>query len=225
MKHIELQRVAPADIEARSMELIGQELGERVFPAEQLPVVKRVIHTTAVFEYADSLVFSAGAVEAGVAAIRQGCTIVTDTQMAFSGVNKRVLEKFGGRAVCFMSDPDVAAEAKARGETRATVSMERAARLEGPLVLAIGNAPTALVRACELIDAGELRPALVIGVPVGFVNVVESKERLFAVCEKHGVPAIVAMGRKGGSNVAAAICNALIYSAAEMLDPSARGWK
>ena len=173
MKHIELQRVAPADIEARSMELIGQELGERVFPAEQLPVVKRVIHTTADFEYADSLVFSAGAVEAGVAAIRQGCTIVTDTQMAFSGVNKRVLEKFGGRAVCFMSDPDVAAEAKARGETRATVSMERAARLEGPLVLAIGNAPTALVRACELIGAGELKPALVIGVPVGFVNVVE----------------------------------------------------
>ena len=164
MKHIELQRVAPADIEARSMELIGQELGERVFPAEQLPVVKRVIHTTADFEYADSLLFSAGAVEAGVAAIRQGCTIVTDTQMAFSGVNKRVLEKFGGRAVCFMSDPDVAAEAKARGETRATVSMERAARLEGPLVLAIGNAPTALVRACELIDAGELKPALVIGV-------------------------------------------------------------
>lgn len=219
MKHIELQRVAPADIEARSMELIGQELGERVFPAEQLPVVKRVIHTTADFEYADSLVFSAGAVEAGVAAIRQGCTIVTDTQMAFSGVNKRVLEKFGGRAVCFMSDPDVAAEAKARGETRATVSMERAARLEGPLVLAIGNAPTALVRACELIDAGELKPALVIGVPVGFVNVVESKELLLTL----DVPYIVARGRKGGSNVAAAICNALLYSAAEMLDPAARG--
>ena len=220
MKHIELQRVAPADIEARSMELIGQELGERVFPAEQLPVVKRVIHTTADFEYADSLVFSAGAVEAGVAAIRQGCTIVTDTQMAFSGVNKRVLEKFGGRAVCFMSDPDVAAEAKARGETRATVSMERAARLEGPLVLAIGNAPTALVRACELIGAGELKPALVIGVPVGFVNVVESKELLLTMDTPH----IVARGRKGGSNIAAAICNALIYSATEMLDPSARGW-
>ena len=177
MKHIELQRVAPADIEARSMELIGQELGERVFPAEQLPVVKRVIHTTADFEYADSLVFSAGAVEAGVAAIRQGCTIVTDTQMAFSGVNKRVLEKFGGRAVCFMSDPDVAAEAKARGETRATVSMERAARL--------------------------------IGVPVGFVNVVESKELLLTL----DVPYIVARGRKGGSNVAAAICNAMLYQA------------
>ena len=218
MKHIELQRVAPADIEARSMELIGQELGERVFPAEQLPVVKRVIHTTADFEYADSLVFSAGAVEAGVAAIRQGCTIVTDTQMAFSGVNKRVLEKFGGRAVCFMSDPDVAAEAKARGETRATVSMERAARLEGPLVLAIGNAPTALVRACELIDAGGLKPALVIGVPVGFVNVVESKELLLTL----DVPHIVARGRKGGSNVAAAICNALLYAALDATDPAGR---
>lgn len=208
MKHIELQRVAPADIEARSMELIGQELGERVFPAEQLPVVKRVIHTTADFEYADNLVFSAGAVEAGIAAIRQGCTIVTDTQMAFSGVNKRVLEKFGGRAVCFMSDPDVAAEAKARGETRATVSMERAARLEGPLVLAIGNAPTALVRACELIGAGELKPALVIGVPVGFVNVVASKELILSL---EDTPYIVAKGRKGGSNIAACICNALLY--------------
>ena len=189
MKHIELQRVAPADIEARSMELIGQELGERVFPAEQLPVVKRVIHTTADFEYADSLVFSAGAVEAGVAAIRQGCTIVTDTQMAFSGVNKRVLEKFGGRAVCFMSDPDVAAEAKARGETRATVSMERAARLEGPLVLAIGNAPTALVRACELIDAGELRPALVIGVPVFATLYGLAQEFIHAMLDRRGIDA------------------------------------
>ena len=209
MKHIELQRVAPADIEARSMELIGQELGERVFPAEQLPVVKRVIHTTADFEYADSLVFSAGAVEAGVAAIRQGCTIVTDTQMAFSGVNKRVLEKFGGRAVCFMSDPDVAAEAKARGETRATVSMERAARLEGPLVLAIGNAPPPPPPPRAPPGAGELKPALVIGVPVGFVNVVESKELLLTL----DVPYIVARGRKGGSNVAAAICNAMLYQA------------
>ena len=206
MKHIELQRVAPADIEARSMELIGQELGERVFPAEQLPVVKRVIHTTADFEYADNLVFSAGAVEAGIAAIRQGCTIVTDTQMAFSGVNKRVLEKFGGRAVCFMSDPDVAAEAKARGETRATVSMERAARLEGPLVLAIGNAPTALVRACELIDAGELKPALVIGVPVGFVNAVESK-LLTGTCP---VPQIVLDGRRGGSALAVTTLHAIL---------------
>ena len=209
MKEIHLQRVAPADIEARSMELIGQELGDRPFPAEELSVVKRVIHTTADFDYADNLIFSPGAVAAGLSAIQAGCTIVTDTQMAFSGVNKRVLEKFGGRAVCFMSDPDVAAEAKARGETRATVSMEKAARLSGPLVLVVGNAPTALVRACQLMDEGKLRPALVIGVPVGFVNVVESKELLLTM----PVPHIVARGRKGGSNVAAAICNALLYQA------------
>ena len=209
MKKVELQRVAPAEIEARSMEIITQELGERVFPADQMLIIKRAIHTSADFDYADNLVFSPGAVAAGIAAIQAGCTIVTDTQMAFSGVNKKVLEKFGGRAVCFMSDPDVAAEARERGETRATVSMERAARLEGPILLAIGNAPTALVRACELIEAGKLSPALVIGVPVGFVNVVESKQLLLTM----EVPHIVARGRKGGSNIAAAICNALLYQA------------
>ena len=206
---ITLQRVAPAEIEARSMEIIGAELGARSFPADQLPVVKRVIHTSADFDYADNLVFSAGAVARGIAAVKGGCTIVTDTQMAWSGVNKRVLEKFGGRAVCFMSDPDVAAEAKARGETRATVSMERAAALEGSVIFAIGNAPTALVRLCELMDEGKADPALVIGVPVGFVNVVESKELLLTTAAPH----IVARGRKGGSNVAAAICNALLYLA------------
>lgn len=208
---IELQRVAPADIEARSMEIIAAELGDRTFPADQLPVIKRVIHTSADFSYADTLTFSTDAVARGVEAMRKGCTIVTDTQMAWSGVNKRVLEGFGGRAVCFMSDPDVAAEAKQRGETRATVSMERAAALEGPLVLAIGNAPTALVRACALLEEGKLRPDLIIGVPVGFVNVVESKELLLT----EDVPYIVARGRKGGSNVAAAICNALLYLASD----------
>ena len=206
---IELQRVAPAEIEARSMEIIQSELGERTFPAEVLPVVKRVIHTTADFDYADNLVFSPGAVEQGIAAIQGGCTIVTDTQMARSGINKRVLEKFGGKAVCFMSDPDVAAEAKARGVTRAAVSMERAARLDRTLILALGNAPTALVRACELLEEGAMKPALIIGAPVGFVNVVESKELLLT----EDVPYIVARGRKGGSNVAAAICNAMLYLA------------
>ena len=206
---VELQRVAPAEIEARSMEIIQLELGERTFPPEILPVVKRVIHTTADFDYAGNLVFSPGAVEKGVAALKAGCALVTDTQMARAGVNKRVLEKFGGEALCFMSDPEVAAEAKARGVTRAAVSMERAARLDRPLILALGNAPTALVRACELLEAGELRPALIIGVPVGFVNVVESKELLLT----QDVPYIAARGRKGGSNVAAAICNALLYLA------------
>ena len=206
---VELQRVAPAEIEARSMEIIQSELGERTFPAEVLSVVKRVIHTTADFDYADNLVFSPGAVEQGIAAIQGGCTIVTDTQMARSGINKRVLEKFGGEAVCFMSDPDVAAEAKARGVTRAAVSMERAAGLDRTLILALGNAPTALVRACELLEEGAMKPALIIGAPVGFVNVVESKELLLT----QDVPHIVARGRKGGSNVAAAICNAMLYLA------------
>ena len=206
---VELQRVAPAEIEARSMEIIQSELGERSFPPEVLPVVKRVIHTTADFDYADNLIFSPGAVEKGVDALKAGCVIVTDTQMARSGVNKRVLEKFGGEALCFMSDPDVAAEARDRGVTRAAVSMERAAKLDRTLILALGNAPTALVRACELLEAGALKPELIIGVPVGFVNVVESKELLLT----EDVPYIVARGRKGGSNVAAAICNAMLYLA------------
>ena len=209
MKEIHLQRVAPADIEARSMEIIESEMGPHTFTAEQLPIVKRCIHTSADFDYMKNLRFTDHAVEAGLAAIRQGCTIVTDTKMAWSGVNKKVLEKFGGQAVCYMADADVAAEAKQRGETRATVSMERAAALTGPVILAIGNAPTALVRACQLMEEGKFSPALIIGAPVGFVNVVESKELLCSMEGEH----IVAMGRKGGSNIAATICNALLYMA------------
>ncbi len=206
---IELQRVAPADIEARSMEMIAAELGPHSFTEEQLPIVKRCIHTSADFDYAKNLCFTEKAVAAGLEAIRTGCTVVTDTQMARSGVNKRVLERFGGQAVCFISDEDVAEEARARGVTRAAVSAERAAKLSGPVILAVGNAPTALVRACELMEEGALKPALVIGVPVGFVNVVESKELLLDMPGEH----IVARGRKGGSNIAAAICNALLYMA------------
>ncbi|MCI8527407.1 MAG: precorrin-8X methylmutase [Oscillospiraceae bacterium] len=210
--NVTLQQVAPADIEARSMEIITQELGDRRFPPEQLPIIRRVIHTTADFDYADNLVFSPGAVKAGIAALRKGCTIVTDTRMAWSGVSKELLkERFGGGAVCFMGDAGVAEEAKKRGITRAAVSMERAAALEGPLVLALGNAPTALIRACQLMEEGRLAPALVIGAPVGFVNAAESKELLLGM----DVPHIAARGRKGGSGVAAAICNALIRMALE----------
>ena len=187
-------------------------------------VVKRVIHTTADFDYAQNLRFTNGAVAAGVAALRAGTCIVTDTNMALAGVTKPGLKKVGGTALCYMADPEVAVIAKETGTTRAVASIHRAAQEHPNAILAVGNAPTALLAIADEIEAG-LRPALVIGVPVGFVNVVESKEHLFAVCEQYGVPAIVAMGRKGGSNVAAAICNALIYSAAEMLDPSARGWK
>ncbi len=208
MKH-ELQKVAPMEIEERSMEIIAAEMGPHSFTGEQLPIVKRCIHTSADFEYARNLRFTENAVAAGLEAIRAGCTIVTDTRMTCAGINARVLEKFGGRTVCFMAEADVAREAKERGITRAAVSMERAAALEGPVILAVGNAPTALVRACELMEEGRLHPALVIGVPVGFVNVVESKELLWTASGEH----IVAMGRKGGSNIAAAICNALLYMA------------
>ncbi len=209
---VELQRVAPADIEARSMEIIQWELGGRVLPEENKPVILRAIHTTADFDYADNLVFSPGAVARGVAALRAGTEIVTDTTMAMSGVNKRVLAKFGGQVHSFIADPQVAAEAKARGVTRATVSMERAAAMGKPLVYAVGNAPTALARLYELWQEGKLpEPALIIGVPVGFVNVVEAKELILQM----DCPYIVARGRKGGSNVAAAICNALLYLASK----------
>ena len=198
----------PMDIERRSFEIITQLLGERTIPAENELVVKRVIHTTADFDYAENLAFSAHAVAQGIAALRAGCDIVTDTQMAKAGINKTILASLGGEVHCFMSDPDVAAEAKSRGVTRAWVSMEKAAQLKKPCIFAIGNAPTALVSLDALMAAELLRPALLIGVPVGFVNVVESKE---LIIEGGRAPYIVARGRKGGSNVAAAICNALLY--------------
>ena len=218
------QHHLPADIERTSMGIITAELAARglEIPPENGAVVKRVIHTTADFDYAENLRFTPGAMAAGLAAVRGG-TIITDTNMALAGITKPGLARLGGQALCFMADPTVAAAAKADGTTRAVAAMHKAAREYPGAVLAVGNAPTALLTIAEEIEQG-LRPALVIGVPVGFVNVVESKERLYATCAQYGVPAIVAMGRKGGSNVAAAICNALLYAAAEMLDPKARGW-
>ena len=197
----------PADIEKNSFAIITAELGDRTFPAGGDQIVKRVIHTSADFDYADNLCFSPGVVEQAKAALEAGATVVTDTNMALAGISKGTLAKLGGRAVCLMADEDVAREAKARGVTRATVSMEHAAKLDGPLIFAIGNAPTALIRLHELIEEGAVRPALVIGVPVGFVNVVESKELFIG----GDTPYIIARGRKGGSNVAAAIVNALLY--------------
>ena len=202
-----LETIKPMDIEKRSFEIITELLGDRKLDPENELVIKRVIHTSADFDYADSLCFSEHAVQKGIEALRNGCDIVTDTQMAKAGINKTILGKLGGEVHCFMSDPDVAEEARARGITRAIVSMERAAKLEKPCVFAIGNAPTALISLHEQIKAGVLHPALIIGVPVGFVNVVESKEQIMTA----GVPYIVARGRKGGSNVAAAVCNALLY--------------
>lgn len=204
---MDMEYMKPAEIEKRSFEIITQELGDRQFPEEIAPVVKRVIHTTADFDYADNLMFSPHAVRQALQAIQDGAHIVTDTNMAKSGINKKILAKFGGEVHCFVAEQDVAAEAKQRGVTRSTVSMERAAKLHVPLIFAIGNAPTALIQLEKMIAAGQLHPELIVGVPVGFVNVVESKERIMQA----GVPYIVARGRKGGSNVAASIINALLY--------------
>lgn len=205
---VELENVRPMEIEARSFEIISRELGYEL-PEELAPIIKRCIHTSADFDYAKNLCFSEGVVDKALKALKNGACIVTDTQMAKSGINKKALAKYGGEVYCFISDEDVAAEAKKNGSTRATVSMDKAAALEKPLIFAIGNAPTALVRLYELIQDGKLKPELIIGVPVGFVNVVQSKELIMET----EVPYIVARGRKGGSNIAACICNALLYMA------------
>ena len=205
---IELEQVLPEEIERRSLEIITKELGDRTFPAGQEQVVKRVIHTTADFDYADNLMFSEHAVEQAKAAIRQGVRFITDTNMGKAGINRSALQACGCRVDCFMADEDVAEAAKRLGTTRACASMEKAAELGEDCIFAVGNAPTALIRLYELIREGRLKPKLVIGVPVGFVNVVQSKEMILSLPD---TPFIVARGRKGGSNVAAAICNALLY--------------
>ena len=204
---VQLENVLPGEIEKRSIEIIGQELGRDLDPEQEL-IIKRCIHTSADFDYADNLKFSENAVQKAMDAIKKGAVIVTDTQMAKSGINKRALARYGGEVMCFMSDEDVAAQAKANGTTRATACIDKAAKLEKPVIFAIGNAPTALVRIYELIEDGRLNPELIIGVPVGFVNVVQSKELIMSLKD---VPYIVAAGRKGGSNIAACIVNALLY--------------
>ena len=213
----------PADIEKASMDIIRSELTARKIildPAHE-PVILRAIHATADFDYAATLTFTPGAVEWGISALAAGADIVTDTNMARAGISKSALTKLGGKLFCYMADPEVAAAAKSEGTTRAAVSMRKAAQEHPDAILAVGNAPTALLELSALMENG-LRPSLIVGVPVGFVNVVESKQHLLEVCQQCGVPAIVALGRKGGSNVAAAICNALLYIAAGTLDPIER---
>ncbi|MGX8714896.1 MAG: precorrin-8X methylmutase [Lachnospiraceae bacterium] len=207
---VQLENVLPREIESRSFEIIGEELAAagKVLDPEKELIIKRCIHTSADFEYADSLKFSEDVVNKAMNAIRSGAVIVTDTQMAWSGINKRALARYGGEAMCFMSDEDVAEQAKKNGTTRATACIDKAAALGKPVIFAIGNAPTALVRIYELVEEGKLKPELVIGVPVGFVNVVQSKELIMSL---EDVPYIVAAGRKGGSNIAACIVNALLY--------------
>lgn len=207
MKNIEYVR--PQDIEKRSFAIISKELEEKgiVLPKEQELVTKRAIHTSADFDYAKTMTYSDHAVEIAKRLIQNGADIVTDTNMALAGVNKKELAKYGGEAHCFMAEEEVAKIAKERGVTRATVSMEKAAQIEKPVIFAIGNAPTALIELYEMIQSGKYRPAFIIGVPVGFVNVEAAKDLIL----KTDVPYIINRGRKGGSNIAAAICNALLY--------------
>jgi len=206
---MELEHVLPQDIEARSFEIITKELEEKGIevPADKAFMIKRAIHTTADFDYAMTLAFSEKAIEIMAGLIRSGAHIVTDTNMGLSGINKAELKKYGGEVHCFMADEDVAAEAKERGVTRAVVSMERAAGLECDVIFAIGNAPTALINLRKMYDEGVFVPKFVIGVPVGFVNVEYGKELIMDT----DIPYIVNRGRKGGSNVAAALCNAVLY--------------
>lgn len=203
---VQLERLLPGDIEARSFEIIETELPHPI-SAELAPIIKRVIHTSADFEYADTLCFSEGVVNHALDVLSHGATIVTDTNMALAGINKSALKELGCTALCYMADSDVAAFAKSNCTTRAAASVDKAATLDGPLIYVVGNAPTALVRLYEKIAAFEIKPSLIIGVPVGFVNVVQAKELIMTA----DVPYIVARGRKGGSNVAAAIVNALMY--------------
>ena len=205
----EIEYLLPEEIEKRSFEIISEELVQRgiQIPAEEEVITKRVIHTSADFDYAKTLCFSNGAVTIIKDLIRKGADIVTDTNMALSGINKRALSKFGGMAHCFMADEEVALLAKQRNMTRAAVSMEKASAIEKPVIFAIGNAPTALIKLHELFRETGYKPAFIIGVPVGFVNVEAAKELILET----DIPYIINRGRKGGSNIAAAICNAVIY--------------
>lgn len=200
----------PMDIENKSLEIITAELGDTNILPQNLAVVKRVIHTTADFDYATNLCFHDDACKIAIDTLKQGATIVTDTTMVMAGINKPLLAKLGGEVFCFVADPDVAQTATERNLTRSAVAVEKASLIKKPLIYAVGNAPTALIKLNELISANKITPALIIGVPVGFVNVVESKNLIM----QSGVPYIVAKGRKGGSNVAAAIINSLLYQIA-----------
>ncbi len=197
----------PMEIEKKSFSIIERHLQHVSLPEAEYSILKRVIHTTADFDYVENLTFSKGAVSIALRALQNGADIVTDTNMAYAGIHKSALQTLGGTVHCFMADADVAKAAKERGVTRAMVSMEKACTLQKELIFAIGNAPTALIRLTELIKEQKIQPKLIIGVPVGFVNVIEAKNMIL----EGSTPYIVAKGNKGGSNVAAAICNALLY--------------
>jgi precorrin-8X/cobalt-precorrin-8 methylmutase len=197
----------PEEIETESFRIIDAEAGDHGWPDAEWQIVRRAIHTSADFEYAASMVLSDGVVEQALAALRGGAGIVTDTNMALSGISKPRLSRFGCAVSCHVADPDVAALAGREGITRSIAAMRKAVANRVNRVFVIGNAPTALFELLRLVEAGQAKPALIIGLPVGFVGAEESKNALAA--GGHGIPFITNIGRKGGSNVAAAVVNAL----------------
>ena len=201
----------PHEIEQLSFQIIDREAGDHGFPDDQWPVVRRVIHTSADFEWQTMIRLHPRAITAGVAALRGGCTIVTDTNMARVGIRARDLSRLGGSVKCFMTDERVAETAAREGITRAKAAVDVAVAEVPDGIYVVGNAPTALLRLLELIDQARVHPALVVGLPVGFVNAAESKALLL----ESRVPFISNVGRKGGSNVAAAVVNALIVMATD----------
>lgn len=207
--NIKIEWMNAAVIEKKSFEIIGGILEERgiTIPEKEAPVIKRCIHTTADFDYVETLKFSDGAVDVLKGLIMSGADVVTDTNMALTGINKKRLAQFGGEVHCYMADEDVAKEAKERELTRAYVSMERAMKIPKPVIFVVGNAPTALISLMEAASKNGYRPSFIIGVPVGFVNVEAAKELVL----ESDLDYIVNKGRKGGSNVAAAIFNAVLY--------------
>jgi precorrin-8X/cobalt-precorrin-8 methylmutase len=203
----------PEEIEAESFRIIDAEVGAHCWSPLQWPVVRRVIHTSADFDYARAMVFSDGAVTSGMEALRRGRGIVTDTTMAVAGINKRLLARFGVNTSCFVADPGVTREAAQQGITRSILALRKGAVVPDNGIFVIGNAPTALFELLRLVREEGLRPDLVIGLPVGFVGAEESKEALLRQAPGRGIPFITNRGRKGGSNVAASVVNALLLLA------------
>jgi len=210
----------PEEIEAESFRIIDTEVGPHDWSAVEWPIVRRAIHTSADFDYARTMVFSADAVDRGIDALRGGRGIVTDTTMALAGINKGLLNQFGAPISCFVADSAVSAEAVRLGITSSILAMRKAAGDPGNRIFVIGNAPTALFELLRLVREEGLQPELVVGLPVGFVGAEESKEELLQAASRHGIPFITNRGRKGGSNVAAAVMNALLKSAVRYQTPA-----
>lgn len=201
----------PEEIEAESFRIIDAEAGQHGWSQVEWPIVRRAIHTSADFEYTQSMVFSGDCVAKALAALRSGAGIITDTTMALSGISKPRLKSFGCSVACHVADPDVAELAQAEGITRSIAAMRKAVANPHNRIFVIGNAPTALFELLRLVAVGQVEPALIIGLPVGFVGAEESKNALAS--GNHDIPFITNIGRKGGSNVAAAVVNALTIMA------------